>query len=103
MRTLQGHREGLSDIAWSSDSTFLASASDDATIRIWDVDRGVTVKTLEGHSSYVFCVNYNPHSNLLVSGAYDETIIIWDVSRGSFLAVCCFCLFFCSANVMTDD
>ena len=38
IRNLNGHTKGLSDIAWSSDSVYLASASDDQTIRIWDVD-----------------------------------------------------------------
>ena len=38
IRNLNGHTKGLSDIAWSADSVYLASASDDHTIRIWDVD-----------------------------------------------------------------
>ena len=38
VRNLTGHSKGLSDVAWSSDSVFLASASDDTTIRIWTVD-----------------------------------------------------------------
>lgn len=38
IRNLNGHTKGLSDITWSSDSVYLASASDDQTIRIWDVD-----------------------------------------------------------------
>lgn len=38
VRNLTGHSKGLSDIAWSFDSVFLASASDDTTIRIWTVD-----------------------------------------------------------------
>lgn len=38
VRNLSGHTQGLSDAAWSSDSVYLASASDDTTIRIWDVD-----------------------------------------------------------------
>ena len=38
IRNLNGHTKGLSDIAWSSDSVNLASASDDHTIRIWEVD-----------------------------------------------------------------
>lgn len=38
IRDLSGHTQGLSDIAWSSDSVFLASASDDTTIRIWNVE-----------------------------------------------------------------
>ena len=38
LRNLTGHTQGLSDIAWSSDSVYLASASDDTTIRIWNVE-----------------------------------------------------------------
>lgn len=37
LRDLTGHTQGLSDIAWSSNSIYLASASDDTTIRIWNV------------------------------------------------------------------
>lgn len=103
VRTLEGHTAGLSDIAWSTDSVFLASASDDTTIRIWNIDlvyvpyyaecsvaectKGTSIKILKGHSAYVFCLNYNPASNLLVSGGYDETVRIWDVSRGLFSGI----------------
>lgn len=38
IRNLNGHTKGLSDVAWSTDGTYLASASDDTTIRIWNVD-----------------------------------------------------------------
>ena len=38
IRNLNGHTKGLSDIAWSTDGIYLASASDDTTIRIWNVD-----------------------------------------------------------------
>ena len=37
LRTMVGHTEGLSDVAWSSNSEIIASASDDKTIRIWSV------------------------------------------------------------------
>lgn len=38
LKTLEGHTEGLSDVAWSSDSALLASASDDKTVKVWNVD-----------------------------------------------------------------
>jgi len=38
VRNLNGHTKGLSDIAWSNDSVYLASASDDTTIRVWEID-----------------------------------------------------------------
>ena len=38
IRTMAGHTEGVSDIAWSSDSELIASASDDKTVRIWSAE-----------------------------------------------------------------
>jgi len=38
LNTLQGHTEGISDIAWASDGEYLASASDDKTIKIWSME-----------------------------------------------------------------
>lgn len=35
--TLEGHTQGISDVAWASDSLQLCSASDDKTIRIWSL------------------------------------------------------------------
>ena len=101
LKTLQGHTEGVNDVAWSNDSEYVASASDDYSVRIWNAQRvgkpvmhryephftfslkGTQVKTLNGHNNPVFCVNYNPQSNLLASGSFDETVKIWDVVRGA--------------------
>lgn len=58
--TLEGHEQGVNDVAWSSDSKCLASASDDCTIKMWDVAKGRCVRTLSGHTNYVFCLNFNP-------------------------------------------
>ena len=35
---LAGHKAGVNDISWTSDSKFLASCSDDYTVKIWNVD-----------------------------------------------------------------
>ena len=51
IRNLNGHTKGLSDIAWSPDSLYLATASDDHTIRIWGVDSVRTVLEIDNASS----------------------------------------------------
>lgn len=47
IRSLNGHTKGLSDISWSPDSVYLATASDDHTIRIWDVDSVRTIREID--------------------------------------------------------
>jgi len=72
-------------VAWSSDSRLLVTASDDKTLKIWELSSGKSLKTLKGHSNYVFCCNFNPQSNLIVSGSFDESVRIWDVRTGKCL------------------
>lgn len=33
-----GHSKGVSDVAWSPDSTLLASASDDCSVIVWSME-----------------------------------------------------------------
>ena len=36
-KSISGHKLGISDVAWSSDSRLLVSASDDKTLKIWEL------------------------------------------------------------------
>jgi len=36
-KTISGHKLGISDVAWSTDSRLLVSASDDKTLKIWEL------------------------------------------------------------------
>lgn len=87
-RTLNSHSAGVNDISFSPDSSFLASASDDKTIRIWEIDgadvNDGSVRVLRGHLSAVFCVGWNPRGDLVASGGMDETVRVWDVQKGQF-------------------
>ena len=67
--TLAGHRGGVSDCAWSAGSDYLATASDDKTLGLWDARSGKLLRQLSGHTAYVFCCNFNAQSNQLVRAA----------------------------------
>ncbi|KAJ6284342.1 hypothetical protein J3E71DRAFT_377951, partial [Bipolaris maydis] len=46
-QTLEGHSSGLSSVAFSHDSTWLASTSGDSTIKIWDASSGKCLHTFD--------------------------------------------------------
>eukprot|EP00967_Tisochrysis_lutea_P037232 scaffold44755_cov19-Tisochrysis_lutea.AAC.1 len=40
LQTLQGHTQGISDVAWTMAENYLCTASDDHTLKLWDVQTG---------------------------------------------------------------
>ena len=65
---LCGHSRGINDITWSTNSQHIATASDDKTLRLWNVETGDAYVEFKGHTNFVFSCRFNPQSNLLVSG-----------------------------------
>ena len=81
--TLVGHSRGINDVCWSNGADpFVATASDDKTLRLWDAQTADALVEFRGHDNFVFCCQFNPASNLLVSGSFDETVKLWDVRSG---------------------
>jgi WD40 repeat protein len=72
LQTLEGHSGPVSSVAFSHDSTRLASASGDSTVKIWDASSGACLQTLEGHSGPVSSADLVsilalPHSDEIVT------------------------------------
>ena len=81
--TLLGHSRGINEVAWSKGGDpFVATASDDKTLRLWDAQTGDALVEFRGHDNFVFCTQFNGPSNMLVSGSFDETVKLWDVRSG---------------------
>src|SRR5207247_580997 len=78
LQTLEGHSSAVNSVAWSADSSLLASASHDQTVKIWDAKTGDCLQTIKGHSSWVSSVAWSADSSLLASASSDETVKVWD-------------------------
>jgi WD40 repeat protein/tRNA A-37 threonylcarbamoyl transferase component Bud32 len=94
---LRGHDAAVVSVAFSPNSTRLASASDDRTVRVWDCVTGTTVAVLRGHAGRVFQVSYSPDGKHLTSYSEDGTVYVWDMTNhqlsatlhGRFQWPCC--------------
>jgi WD40 repeat protein len=69
-------------IAFSPDSTRLATADQGGMIRVWDVNSGSELQRLEGHSGEVDALTFHHDGTRLISGSKDTSIRIWDISSG---------------------
>lgn len=87
MLIADGRTQGLSDLCWDPTSRYIATASDDFTLILWNADTGELLKSLKGHTHHVFCCAFSPNGNMLVSGSFDETIRLWDPLHGRCLKV----------------
>jgi WD40 repeat protein len=76
---LAGHTEPISAIAYSPDGKWIATGSDDCTVRLWDAANGTEIRCFQGHSDCVHSLAWSPDSQTIASGASDATIVLWDV------------------------
>ncbi|CAF0802278.1 unnamed protein product [Brachionus calyciflorus] len=91
--TLSTHTSSIRSL-FAFPNGFLASSSEDYSIKIWNSNNGSLIRTLIGsllrnisvHSQSILCLSILPNG-LLASGAKDGTIKIWDSNTGSLVKI----------------
>ena len=68
---LSGHKEVVGQVAVSSNGLYVASASWDGTVILWDVASRQAVATLKGHKGKVLDVAFSPDGKWLASAGVD--------------------------------
>jgi len=78
IRALRGHEATVYSLSFSPDNHTLASASQDRTARLWDLNGMLpSYKILVGHGDEVLKVAFSPNGQLLASASRDDTIKLW--------------------------
>ncbi len=77
-----GHDDAVWAIAFSPDSSRLATGGEDRTARLWDPATGTMLATCRGHTSKVVGVAFSPDGARVVTASADRTVRQWDTSNG---------------------
>merc|ERR1712220_1170 len=77
-KALRGHGHFVEDVVISSDGQFALSGSWDGTLRLWDLNTGLTTRRFVGHDKDVLSVAFSADDRQIVSGSRDKTIKLWN-------------------------
>jgi hypothetical protein len=76
VNNLRGHTGAVFDVAWRPDSGLLATAGEDATVKLWDANEGKVIKSTSAHGGGAFCVRFAADGRLVTAGR-DNTLKTW--------------------------
>lgn len=76
---LEGHTSAVWAISLSCNNRVLASASDDNTARLWNLDTNLPVGPPLHHEHEVTCAAFSADAKVVVTGCEDKNAYVWDV------------------------
>jgi hypothetical protein len=69
-------------VAVAPDGSSVLAASEDGTVRLWDLATGRELQSLRGHRGIVLDAVFSPDGKQAVSGGEDKTVRVWDLEEG---------------------
>ncbi|KAL5015906.1 hypothetical protein ScPMuIL_005495 [Solemya velum] len=79
--SLSGHRSPVTRVIFHPVFSVMVSASEDATIKMWDFETGDYERSLKGHTDSVQDIAFDHTGKYLVSCSADMTIKLWNFSE----------------------
>lgn len=69
-----GHKGAVTSICLGQREKILFSASNDATIRVWDIETNQQINVLKAHTDIIFSLSYSSKLNILCSLSDDQSL-----------------------------
>lgn len=81
-KTLKAHSSHVLKVQISRDNKYLATASSDRTIKLWNLHDMSLKTTLVGHQRWVWDCAFSADSTYLVTASSDTTARLWEIGSG---------------------
>ena len=81
LKTLRGHLDGVTSVAFSPDGQRIVTGSWDGTAKIWEVASGRELFTLKGNDA-IWSVAFSRDGQRIVTGSRDATAKVWQATSG---------------------
>jgi len=76
--TCRGHSAPIHGVIWSPDGKYIASASGDSTVQVWEATTGKSTLS-HRHAAPVYAVSWSPDGKNIASGGDDHTVQVWQL------------------------
>src|SRR5262249_35759702 len=77
------HRLPVRACRFSPDGKYALTASEDQTVRLWNLDTQRVQRTFAGHTATVNDCAFSPDGRYVLSASEDQTLRLWDVRNGA--------------------
>jgi len=84
---LEGHTDTVLNVGFSPDGKFLATASMDATVRVYKVKEETTHQVLSGPSRELLWMAWAGNAPQLIAGSADHSLWLWNYLTGEVIKV----------------
>jgi WD40 repeat protein/serine/threonine protein kinase len=81
LKTLRGHLDGVTSVAFSPDGQRIVTGSWDKTAKVWEVASGRELFTLKGNDA-IWSVAFSRDGQRIVTGSRDATAKVWQAASG---------------------